>query len=350
MIRLLPMFRPISIDPFATARRRWLFLPALLAAGLGFAAEPFPHTRVALREGCWLINGRPTNPGSAAEGRLMNVRMVNAVFEDRNRLEFDPEANTDRFIARLPDYAAQGVNAFTICLQGGMPGYEGAVNSAFEADGRLRPGYLARVERVIRACDHRGVVVILGLYYQRQSAILRDAVAVRAGVVNAARWVRERGFRNVLLEIANEYPHHGFVHALIRNPQGQADLIRLAKETAPGLLVSASGYGDGLVSKEVAEAADFLLPHWNSTKVAQIPGRIATLKIHGKPVVCNEDDKTGTNAVAALRTCATNGASYGLMLKEHNQTFPFHFDGAADDPVYYAALRELTSARDKPKP
>jgi hypothetical protein len=228
-----------------------------------------------------------------------------------------------------------------------MPGYEGAVNSAFDPDGSLRPAYLARVEHVIRACDRCGVVVILGLYYQRQSKILRDEAAVRAGVANAARWVRARGFQNVLLEIANEYPHNGFVHALIRDPKGQASLIRLAKETAPGSLVSASGYGDGLVRKEVAEAADFLLPHWNSTPVGIIPARIAAMKTFGKPVVCNEDDKTSTNAVAALRACVTNGASYGLMLKEHNQKFPFHFDGAADDPVYYTALRELTASRDK---
>ena len=38
------------------------------------------------------------------------------------------------------------------------------------------------------------------------------------------------------------------------------------------------------------------------------------------------------------------------MLKEHNQTFPFHFDGAADDPVFYAELRKLTTRRDKPRP
>jgi len=156
-----------------------LLSSALLAVSLSFAAEPFPQTRVALREGRWMINDRPTNPGSAAEGLLMNVRMVNAVFEDRHQPDFDPEANTDRFIARIPEYAAQGVNAFTVCLQGGMPGYEGAVNSAFESDGRLQSAYLARVERVIRACDRHGVVVILGLYYQRQSAILRDEAAVR---------------------------------------------------------------------------------------------------------------------------------------------------------------------------
>jgi hypothetical protein len=317
---------------------------ALLAAATGTGTN---CTRVALDNGRWLINGTVTYPGAAAEGLLMNVRMVNAVFEDRRKPDFDAEANATRFIAKLPDYGAHGVRAVTLCLQGGMPGYEGALNSAFEPDGSLRPEYLARVERVIRACDQSGVVVILGLFYQRQSAVLRDEAAVRAGVVNAARWVRERGFQNVLLEIANEYPHGGFVHPIIRQAKGMAGLIRLAKHTAPGLLVSASGYGDGKVHAEVAAAADFLLPHWNGIPVAQIPGRLAELKKYGKPNVANEDDKTGAKAVAALRASVENGASYGLMLQKHNQTFPFHFDGAADDPVYYAELRKLTTTPGK---
>jgi CubicO group peptidase (beta-lactamase class C family) len=321
----------------------------LLVGSFAGAAETVPHTRIALDNGRWQINGRTTNPGSAAEGLLMNVRMVNAVFEDPSKHpEFDPDANTARFIARIPDYAAHGVNAFTICLQGGMPGYEGAVNSAFEPDGSLLPAYLVRAERVIHACDQHGMAIILGLYYQRQSAILRDEAAVRAGVVHAARWVRDRGFENVLLEIANEYPHKGFVHALVRNPKSQAELIRLAKQTAPGLLVSASGYGDGRIDPEVAEAADFLLPHWNSTKVEEILARIEVLKKFGRPIVANEDDKTGTNAMAALRVCAQNGVSYGLMLERHNQHFPFHFDGAADDPVFYAELKKVTTAQTKP--
>jgi hypothetical protein len=278
----------------------------------------------------------------------MNVRMVNAVFEDRNKSDFDPESNTDRFIARIPDYAAHGVNAFTICLQGGMPGYEGAVNSAFEPDGTLRPGYLARVERVIRACDRNGLAVILGLYYQRQSKVLKNEAAVRAGVINAVHWIQAHGFRNVAVEVANEYPHQGFAHAVIRDPKGQASLIRLVRQTVPGLLVTASGYGDGKIQAEVAEACDFLTPHWNGTKVEDIPARVADLKRFGKPMVCNEDDKKGERAVAAMRASVANSCAYGLMLKDHNQTFPFHFEGAADDLVYYTALKAITSAKKEP--
>jgi CubicO group peptidase (beta-lactamase class C family) len=312
---------------------------------LGLVASGQAATRVSISGARWLIDGKPTNPGTAAEGLLMNVRMVNATFEDRNKPDFDAKSNTDRFIAKISDYAAQGVNAFTLCLQGGMPGYEGAVNSAFEPDGSLRPDYLRRVERVIRACDEQGMVVILGLYYQRQSKILRDEAAVRAGVVNAVKWIRQRGFSNVVVEIANEFPHKGFAHLIIRDAKGQASLLRLARETAPGLLFTASGYGDGKLQPEVAEACDFLTPHWNGTKVVDIPARVAALKRFCKPIVCNEDDKTGERAVAAMKASVENGCGYGLMLKDHNQTLPFHFDGAKDDPVFYAALKAMTSGK-----
>jgi CubicO group peptidase (beta-lactamase class C family) len=147
----------------------------------------------------------------------------------------------------------------------------------------------------------------------------------------------------VLVEIANEYPHPGFIHALIRNSKTEASLIRLAQQTAPGLLVSASGYGDGRIDEEVAEAADFLLPHWNGINVEAIPSRLEQLKRFGKPIVVNEDSRTGSQAVAAMGVSVKNGAGYGLMLEQHNQKYPFHFDGVVDDPVFYADLHKLTS-------
>jgi hypothetical protein len=301
------------------------------------------RTRVSIVDGRWQINGLVTYPGTKAEGLLMNVRMVNSTFEDRHKPEFDAEANTTRFVAQIPDYVAHGVRAFTLCLQGGMPGYEGAVNSAFNPDGSLRQSYVQRVQRVVEACDRNGAIVILGCYYQRQSKILQDEAAIRAGVVNTVKWIQTGGFRHVILEIANEYPHKGFAHSLLKTPEGEAELIRLAKQTWPDLLVSASGYGDGRLHNPVAEASDFLLIHLNGTPVTQIPARLAALKKFGKPIVCNEDDKTGEVAARAAEICVSNGASWGLMLNKLNQYVPFEFHGAQDDPAVYARLKQLTS-------
>jgi hypothetical protein len=306
-----------------------------------------PQTRISIEGGKWRINGEITYAGAHAEGLLMNVRMVNATFEDRNRKDFDADANTARFLEHVPDYAAHGVRAFTLCLQGGMPGYEKAVNSAFEPDGSLRPDYLRRVARVIEACDRQGIAIILGCYYQRQDQILRDDEAVRAGVVNVVKWIGEQGYTNVVLEIANEFHHGGFDHRLIKSAEGEVELIQLARRTNPRLLVATSGLGGGKLPDEVARESDFLLIHFNSTGVAQIPERIAALKKYGKPIVCNEDDKNGREAAEAARASVENGASWGLMLNTLNQYEPFEFKGSADDPRVYETLKSLTTPRMK---
>jgi len=161
----------------------------------------------------WLFDARPLHPDSPAEGLLINVRMVNSVFEDdRPDLPqvlagFQADANTDQFIARMPDYVAHGVDAFTISLQGGTPGYEGAVNSAFNANGTLRDAYLKRVSRVIHAADANGCAIILSCLYQRQHSHMRalsDKISIHAAITNTARWVASQGFTQVVLEISNE--------------------------------------------------------------------------------------------------------------------------------------------------
>ena len=301
-------------------------------------------TRISIEKDRWFINGRITYPNTPAEGLLMNLRAVNSSFEDRNKPEFDSNENTTRFLQALPDYVAHGVRAFTLNLQGGMPGYEGAHNSAFIPDGTLRPTYSQRIERVIDACDRRGGAVILGCYYQRQDQILRDAEAVRNGVVNAVKWIEARGFTNVVLEISNEFNHGGFDHAILKRAEGQVELIELARRTVPGLLVSTSGLGNGRMPDAIAETADFILPHYNGTKLADIPKRIQALKRFGKPIICNEDDKVGPDGARAAELSVKNGASWGYMNKHVNQYQPFQFDGCRDDFAVYSTLQRLTSA------
>ena len=189
-----------------------------------------------------------------------------------------------------------------------------------------------------------GVAIILTCFYQRQDQVLRDEAAVRAGVVSAARWVAAKGFAHVMLEIANEHSHGGFDHGIIKTGEGMAELVRLARKTVPGLLVSASGMGNGRAKREVAEASDFILIHFNGTPVVQIPERVKALGRYGKAVVCNEDDKTGKEGAAAAGAAVAAGCSWGLMLSAVNQYVPFEFNGSRDDPVIYAALKALTTS------
>ncbi len=303
----------------------------------------------------WLFDGRATNAGSPAAGLLINVRMVNSVFEDdRPQLpnglaEFQPDANTDRFIACIPAYAAHGINAFTIGLQGGTPGYEGAVNSAFNADGTLRHAYLKRLERVILAANKNGCAIILSCLYQRQyghSRQLRDSAAIHAAIANTAHWIIAQKFSNVALEIANEYAHAGFANwpagAWLRSPQAQVELISTAKAIAPDLPVSTSGMGNGTISGLIASVADFTILHFNNTPTSAIPACIEACKPYGKPIVCNEDAKVGPIGAVAAHLAITAGAGWGFMHCTKNQYAPFEFAGADDDPPVYTTLAHLT--------
>ena len=56
----------------------------------------------------------------------------------------------------------------------------------------------------------------------------------------------------------------------------------------------------------------------------------------------------GDEGAKAAELCVANGASWGLMLVELNQHYPFTFQGAADDPAIYAAIQRLTSTRAVP--
>lgn len=301
-------------------------------------------TQVTFQNTDWYINDQITYPNAPAQGLLMNVRMVNATFEDRNRTNFEPEANTDAFIAHIPDYYAHGIRAFTLCLQGGMPGYEDALNSAFEPDGSLRGDYMDRIARVIHASDQHGIAIILSCYYQRQDQVLENADAIRQGVVNTARWISDQKYTNVMIEIANEHAHRGFTHDIMRDPEGQVELIQLTKQTAPHLIVTTSGMGSGRLHERIAETADFLIIHFNNTDIADVPERIQALQHFNKPIVCNEDTKINARGAEVASICVQNHCSWGLMRSRVNQNYPFVFEGAKDDPQTYERLKELTTA------
>ena len=85
-----------------------------------------PKTAISIDGGDFLINGELTYKQYKPEshGRLMNIRMVNSVFDDENpetRPEgFDAEANTTSFIKSMDEYKSKGILAFTLNLQGGF--------------------------------------------------------------------------------------------------------------------------------------------------------------------------------------------------------------------------------------
>ena len=109
------------------------------------------RTDLTIRGDAFLINGRPTYAGRTfngkrIEGLLMNVRVVQGIFDDLNAetasrwvypdtKRWDPDRNTREFTAAMAEWKRHGVLGFTINLQGGSPGFAGG-----RGRGRARGG------------------------------------------------------------------------------------------------------------------------------------------------------------------------------------------------------------------
>jgi hypothetical protein len=313
------------------------FLSFAAAAAASPAAQR--RTTVEIRGDGFLINGRPTYQGRAykgkkIEGLLMNTRMVQGIFDDRNPEtrgrwaypdtgKWDPERNTREFIAAMPEWRKHGVLAFTINLQGGSPqGYskdQPWFNSAIEADGALRPDSMGRLERILDRADALGMVAIVGYFYFGQDQRLRDEAAVKRAVTNATEWLFARGYTNVLVEIANECDVRSYDHEIIK-PARVHELVEQVKgirRNGRRMLVGVS-YGGGRVPlANVVKASDFLLMHGNGVRdpkrIAQMVAEArAVVGYRAMPVLFNEDDhfdfdKPENNMMAAVNMYASWG-------------------------------------------
>lgn len=275
------------------------------------------RTRIAIAGEQFLINGRLTYKGRSwrghkIEGLLMNARLVQGIFDDRNpntqtrwaypdTKRWDAERNTREFIAAMPDWRRHGLLGFTLNLQGGSPeGYSKEQlwhNSAFESDGSLRLDYLNRLARILDRADELGMVAILGYFYFGQDERLKNEAAILRGTREATEWLLAKGYSNVLVEIANECDLAAYDHAIIKAPRIH-ELLRVVGETTRGgrrLLVGTSFRGGSIPTANVVEASDFLLIHGNGVTD---PARIATMveetrKVKGykqMPILFNEDD------------------------------------------------------------
>eukprot|EP00965_Chrysotila_dentata_P192581 6175261-Pleurochrysis_carterae.AAC.4 len=182
------------------------------------------------------INGEPTFKGRKWKGRTMqgllpNSRMVNAIFDDLNEYTehlwkypdtgvWDADRNTNELIDALPDYAASGLKAITVNVQGGSPcgnnpaddhppcgEMYGRDSSGYDKDGNLRAPFFDRLGRLIDACDRLGMVVFLQLFYPDEARKIFNGNndAVLAAADNTVDWLLQSGrYSNVLLDVCNE--------------------------------------------------------------------------------------------------------------------------------------------------
>ena len=224
-------------------------------------------TTVTIKGESFLINGQLTYQEIAgskpsAHGLLMNARFIQGIFDDSadpqrfarwGHTTWDAEAHTDALIAALPQWYRYGLRAFTVGFQGGGPCFtlnnRTIENNPFGADGTtLAPAYCGRMDRLIRAADALGMVVIVSYFYGDQTRHLRDGRAIRNAVTTASRWLKEGGYTNVIIEVANEHDIPPFQqHPLLFYPAGTA-----SPRAGPSAPESASS-ARGTPSREVAD-------------------------------------------------------------------------------------------------
>jgi hypothetical protein len=101
--------------------------------------------------------------------------------------------------------------------------------------------------------------------------------------------------------------------------------------------------GSRQMPDSIVQVADFVTIHFNITRLDKYGERINALKKSGKPVICNEDDKTGKDGAAALALSVINGCSWGHMNNDQNQYMPFMFEGVKDDTLVYDLMKKVTT-------
>lgn len=350
------------------------------------------RTHVSIQGEQFLINGQPTYAGRTwqghqIEGLLLNARLVQGVFDDLNPDTaqlwtypdgpWNPDRNTDEFVAAMPEWRRHGLLCAVVNLQGGSPtgyGNRGWQNSAIEADGSLRSDFMGRLARIIDRADELGMVIMVGVFYFGQTQRFADEAAVKRAVTNTVDWIAARGYRNVLLEIANEHDSKSYGHDVIRvRPE---ELIVLARQRAAqrglSLPVSVSLTGGRIPSQAVVDASDYILLHGNGVKDPQRMVRMvqevrAMTGSTRKPILNNEDDRNWTRRGLApgerpqgwspegttnnFVACVRNYASWGYFdwrqdgepFEEGFQSVPVNWGISSERKrAFFSLLAEIT--------
>jgi hypothetical protein len=295
------------------------------------------------------------------------------------------DANTRRFIEALPQYRDFGIPAVNLNFQGGHPiqaktwipeaaGSAGRRpnghrdfyhNSAFRPDGSIDPDYADRIDRVITACDDLGMVVILQLFYFGQDTVFQSEDAVREATRNAMDFVCDRGYTNVLVEIANEVMAGHYHHDILK-PARAHELILLAREhardvherdvlvsTSEAALLSRGQWTEEQVD-DVFAASDFVLLHGGDgsaeegdTEDTEVARKIRYIRARpwyqerSRPIIFNESD-----GATAFDAALAAGVSFGLHSDLMQTVWPPKWGVWDNDTLwFYERARDATGSR-----
>jgi len=326
-------------------RTKWISV-FLLAGLFLFFSNSFASTVVSIKGSNFYINGTITNPGTPQQGLIPNSRMIQGIFDDSNPAtvskwvypdthKWDPDRNTQEFINAIPTWRKYGLLAVTVGLQGGGPvaGQFGADQTwtitAFNSDGSLKSAYLARLDKIIRALDANGMVIIVNCFYGGQENRLSSDTAVSTGVNNVVDWLVSQGYTNVMLEIANEpsnghYPSHPALQV-----SNIYKLVAQARTRAAGHILVGNDDNGNVPYQALIDVSDFILIHGNGFAASEVTSKTNSIRaLTTKPIVFNEDSTNVANFQAATKA----GASWGYYDQGKND----YVNGFQSPPINWS--------------
>jgi hypothetical protein len=300
-----------------------------------------------------------------AQGKLMNLRLAQALFFDEWMREqvFDPVRNTNSVIQALDFYRNHGILMIGVSLQGAQAGYDKAINgidrqgayrfgplkgsyvSAFLPDGSLKIEWLARLERLLRAADQRGMIVNLTYFFYGQDEQFQNTAAIHTAATNITDWLIAHNIRNVIVDVANEYdqpgPQWDFMSHIPLNIIPLVDEVRdRFQRTGYTLPIGVSSDGRMRYPPSLAGQVDVVLLHGNGRDPREKARRAVELKDVDRPVLMTEDDNgrstTREHLDAELASCDIffhRAEGWGYTPYVQAQRFPFRYMPSADADV-----------------
>lgn len=317
----------------------------------------------------WCVNGEITNKGSAAEGLMMNSRMIQGVFDDANASTvgmwaypdtgvWDPNRNTMEFISNLSSYTACGINAVTVGLQGGGPiandfvHEQPWISTAWGFNGEIDSAWRSRMVAVAQAADAAGLVLIMQGWYQGQSRRVNTSdSAVIKTIDEMIAIVQENQLTNVLVEIANE-DDLKFNQPLLTVEEMARNFAYVQKQSSGGILVSSSYTSHFTPPSDVISGADFALYHCNGLNPANTTAKVESImsqpafEARPKPVLFNECS-TDVDVMNAAITAGAGWGYYDQGTSDYADGFQsppvnWRVDASADKIAFFSRVAQVT--------
>ncbi len=257
----------------------------------------------------------------ALRGKLLMMKSTNSIFDDADypalgsrehpyengaRWDYpdgpwDPDRHTDEFLAMLPTYRRHGFNTVSTSLMSNVPcgSGEGPWKScAWDADGRFRPDYAARLRRVLDATDREGLVLLIQTFMPNNTHVLPDRgdeaandACIKACARSTLELLLASGHRNVLLELVHEPSPRPQYLQTICTPRREHELLAYAREISGGAIPLTSGSWGAADEPAAFYGAQDFLAHGHAAASPEEVDRLGPgwqAAAAGKPVFCLE--------------------------------------------------------------